>query len=373
MEVPDTARSSGFPLRSDLKANRPPCSTTTFFSLRDYHHLKINGYSRSLNSRRPFFQSSPFRAGGRTWRISYRPKGSSGDSDFISLYLALDDIVDEAVMACFTLSLLDLSKNPMHCHTAMANNFSEVRMFGFEEFIKREILERSEYLKEDSFTIRIQIHVVKETPSVQVPPSNIQQHLGSLLSMEGTDVEFRVGEETFVAHRLVLAARSPIFKAELYSPMKEGLVTNTIQIDDMEAQVFKAMLNFIYTDSLPEMEQEDESAMTQHLLVAADKYCIERLKLICQARLRNHINAGSVTVILALAEKHNCSDLKVACFNFLKVSTSQLGGMEAEEYEYLAKCYPTVKEDYESFLVRDLEKAKISEGTDGNSPSGHKD
>ncbi|CAL5029579.1 unnamed protein product [Urochloa decumbens] len=375
MAIP-AARSSGFPLRSALKADHPPCSTTTFFSLRDHHHLKINGYSRSLNSRSPFFESSPFRAGGRTWRISYRPKGSSGDSDFISMYLALDDIVDEAVMACFTLSLLDQSKNPVsyHCHTTMVNNFSEVRVFGFEEFIKREILERSEYLKDDSFTIRVQIHVVKETPSVQVPPSDIQQHLGSLLSMEeGADVEFRVGGETFVAHRLVLAARSPIFKAELYSPMKEGLVTNAIQIDDMEAQVFKAMLNFIYTDSLPEMEQEDESAMTQHLLVAADKYDMERLKLICQARLRNHINAGSVAVILALAEKHNCPDLKAACFNFLKlISTCQLGGMEAEEYEYLEKCYPTVKEDYDNFLL-DFEKANISEGTEGNSPSGHKD
>ncbi|CAN6229864.1 unnamed protein product [Urochloa humidicola] len=96
MEVLDTARSSGFPLRSALKADHPPCSTTTFFSLRDHHHLKINGYSRSLNSRCPFFQSSPFRAGGHTWRISYRPKGSSGDSDFISLHLTLDDIVESA-------------------------------------------------------------------------------------------------------------------------------------------------------------------------------------------------------------------------------------------------------------------------------------
>lgn len=78
-------------------------------------------------------------------------------------------------------------------------------------------------------------------------------------------------DEMFVAHRLVLAARSPVFKAELYSSMEEGIVTNTIRIDDMEAQVFKAMLNFIYTDSWQEMEQEDESTMAQHLLVAADK------------------------------------------------------------------------------------------------------
>jgi speckle-type POZ protein len=374
-------RTSGSPLVSAMKTDRPPCSTTTttttIFSLRDHHHLKINGYSGSLNSRRPFFKSSSFNVGGRNWRIHYRPKGSNGDSNFISFYLGLDNIVDETVMAYFTLSLLDQYKNlvPDYCRTTtMMNNFSKVRFFGFNEFIKREILERSEYLKDDSFTIRIQIHVVKETPSILVPPPDIQQHFASLfLSMECADVEFRVGGETFVAHRLVLAARSPVFNAELYSPMKEGVVTNTIQIDDMEALVFKVLLNFIYTDSLPEMEQEDESAMTQHLLVAADKYCMQRLKLICEARLHNHINAGSVAIILALADKHNCSGLKEACFNFLNSSTSPLRVMKDQECDYLAQSCPIVMKELNAiFLARDMVKVKISEGIKGSFPSSHK-
>ncbi|KAF8660275.1 hypothetical protein HU200_057842 [Digitaria exilis] len=300
---------------------------------------------------RPRFESSPFRVGGHAWRIGYYPRGTTwGNSDFISLYLVLDDIVDdEAMLAQFTLSLLDQEKNPVSCSTTHMNNFSEHRVFGYDRFIKREILERPEYLKDDSFTIRVQIHVVNETPSVLVPPPDIQQHIGSLLlSMEGGDVEFRVAGEAFVAHRLVLAARSPIFNAELYGPMKEGIVANTIQIDDMEAQVFKAMLDFIYTDSWPEMEQEDESAMAQHLLVAA-------------------------AVILALAEMHSCSALKEACFNFLSSSTSLLEIMEAQECEYLAQSCPAVMEELNAiFLARDLEKAKISEGIEGDTPSDHK-
>lgn len=311
----------------------------------------------------------PFRAGGRNWHIRYLPKGFNGESDFISIYLALDDIVDEAVVAMFTCSLLDQDKNsvPSYGGTSQMNDFSEVRIFGYEKFMKRENLERSEHIKDDSFTIRVQIHVVQETPSVLVPPSDIQQHLGSLLSMEGADVKFLVGGETFVAHRLMLAARSPIFNAELYSPMKEGVVTNTIQIDDMEAQVFKALLNFIYTDSWPEMEQEDEFAMTQHLLVAADRYCMQRLKLICEARLHNHIDAGSVAIILVLAEKHNCSSLKEACFKFL--GSAPLGVMEAQEFEYLAKSCPTVMEELNVFfLAQNLEKAQISQGIERQFP-----
>jgi len=91
------------------------------------------------------------------------------------------------------------------------------------------------------------------------------------------DVTFEVGEERFAAHRLVLGARSSVFMAELLGPMKEK--NRHIRIDDMEPRVFKAMLHFIYTDSLHKMHKRDTYAMDQHLLVAADRYGLERLKL----------------------------------------------------------------------------------------------
>ncbi|KAB8112806.1 hypothetical protein EE612_051541, partial [Oryza sativa] len=50
------------------------------------------------------------------------------------------------------------------------------------------------------------------------------------------------------AHRCVLAARSPVFRAELFGPMKESAATAVITVDDMEAEVFRALLAFIYTD-----------------------------------------------------------------------------------------------------------------------------
>ncbi|KAJ1295474.1 hypothetical protein BS78_01G227200 [Paspalum vaginatum] len=122
--------------------------------------------------------------------------------------------------------------------------------------------------------------------SVAVPPSDIQHHLGSLLqSQEGTDITFQVGGEKFTAHRCVVAARSAVFRAELFGPMKEGVVkvqkrkktkeaaiANTvIRIEDMDARVFGLLLGFIYSDSVPpEVEDEGESVW-QHLLVVADR------------------------------------------------------------------------------------------------------
>ena len=52
---------------------------------------------------------------------------------------------------------------------------------------------------------------------ISVPPSDLHQHLGSLLRTEkGADVVFDVAGETFAAQRCVLAARSPVFSAELF-------------------------------------------------------------------------------------------------------------------------------------------------------------
>ena len=66
---------------------------------------------------------------------------------------------------------------------------------------------------------------------------------------------------------------------------------SSLQVRDVEPRVFKAMLHFIYNDSLPEIdEDEDEVGMAQHLLVAADKYGLQRLKVMCEAMLLKHVH-----------------------------------------------------------------------------------
>ncbi|WVZ59023.1 hypothetical protein U9M48_009233 [Paspalum notatum var. saurae] len=317
-----------------------------------YHVLKIVGYSRtkdvpngdSINSRQ-------FLVGGRKWHVEYKPNGDTGESfDFISLYLYLDDTVPEAVKAMGKFSLLDQDGKPVPSYSKTTDfvNFSGKKNWGFAKFINSEVLEKSEHLKDDSFTVRIDVTVMKDvhtqdTPMVVVPPSDMHRHFGDLLlSKEGTDVKFRVRGKTFSAHRSVLAARSPVFKKALFGPMKEGSATNAIPIDDMEAKVFGALLTFMYTDELPDFEEEEESAMAQHLLVAADKYNLERLKLICEDKLCNHIDTGSATTILALAEQHNCCGLKQACFDFLSTSAALNTVMETDGFEYLTKNCPNI-------------------------------
>ncbi|KAF8685250.1 hypothetical protein HU200_044071 [Digitaria exilis] len=329
------------------------------------HDLTILGYSGTVGlGVGKHITSAAFAAGGHSWHIWYYPDGDSNESaDFIAVYLELADhhhhhkksdvAGDDVTTARFTFSLIDVSTgepapstiaSAIKLRTFCANTPS----WGFRKFIKRDILE--EYLKDDSFTIRCVITVVKirsDTTPVKfhvTPSTDLPRHFGELLvSKVGADVRFKVGRETFMAHRNVLAARSPVFKAELFGWMKEKASSGgQIKIDDMEARVFEAMLHFIYTDTLPEIEEGERRAMAQHLLVAADRYGLERLKMVCEEVLCNYIDLSSVATTLALAEQHGCHGLKEGCFKLLKSPGNMKAVVASDGYDHLARSCPSV-------------------------------
>ena len=84
------------------------------------------------------------------------------------------------------------------------------------------------------------------------------------------------------AHRLVLCARSSVFRRMLGAGMQEG-ATGVITIHDLPPRVFEALLFFIYTDALPEALQGGAMsiAMAQPLLMASDRCAFEPRVLCC--------------------------------------------------------------------------------------------
>jgi speckle-type POZ protein len=211
-------------------------------------------------------------------------------------------------------------------------------------------LEKSALLKDDCLMIECDLTVIKEPlvdqpVEVQMPPSNLSDNLGKLLETgEEADVIFKVKGEVFIAHKIVLAMRSPVFKAQLYGPMRDK-TSRKITVKDMQPAVFKALLHFIYTDSLPSMEDLDDDEneeMVKHLLVAADRYAIERLKLICEGILCKSLEVQSVATMLALADQHQCSRLKDACVEFVASSNRMDDVVATQGYAHLKRSCPAV-------------------------------
>lgn len=65
--------------------------------------------------------------------------------------------------------------------------------------------------------------------------------------------------------------------------------------------------------------------MAQHLLAAADRYALERLRLICEASLCEDVAINTVATTLALAEQHHCFQLKAVCLKFVATSENLRG------------------------------------------------
>uniref|UniRef100_A0A3B6CBG5 BTB domain-containing protein n=1 Tax=Triticum aestivum TaxID=4565 RepID=A0A3B6CBG5_WHEAT len=134
--------------------------------------------------------------------------------------------------------------------------------------------------------------------------------------------------------------RSPVFKAELYGARREK-DTRHITVADMQPAVFEGLLHFIYTDSLDDLGQDDYQETIRHLLVAADRYAMERLKIICESILCENIDAKTVVTTFALAYQHRCGRLNDTCIQFIaSLSTMETNDLMASQgyVELITKC-----------------------------------
>ncbi|XBJ18656.1 hypothetical protein VPH35_009772 [Triticum aestivum] len=298
------------------------------------HVLKIEGYSLTKGcGTGEFLRSEIFVIAGHRWHIKYFPDGVVSDyADWIDIFVQRDDDTDgKDIMARLWISLLNHDGESVPSHDIISSQFekySPKTARGCKKFMKRKDLEESSYLKDDCFSIRCHVTVRNE--------------IRTFKTREGTYL-FEVGGETFRAHRYIVAARSPVFMAELLGPMKEKAAA-CIRIDGMEAKVFKAMLHFIYTDSLPNIDEDEIVGMAQHLLVAADRYNLERLKLMCEETLCKSINKDSAATTLALAEQHGCDGLKKACFEFLTSVDNLKAVMASDGFAHLKSSCPSILE-----------------------------
>lgn len=229
-------------------------------------------------------------------------------------------------------------------------------MWGYKRFFRRAMLETSDYLKDDCLKINCTVGVVVSAVdcprlhSIQVPKSDIGLHFGMLLdNMEGSDVVFNVAGEKFHAHKLVLAARSPVFRSVFD---KQDGDAHEIDVSDMEPKVFKAMLHFIYRDALVEDELVEFSSISESsvsdsliakLLAASDKYDLGRLRRICESHLCKDISVNSVGRTLALADRFHATELKAVCLRFAAENLAAV--MQSDGFEYLKEKFPRLQSE----------------------------
>lgn len=391
VQVPDVVVPS-----SAAVISAPSRSRSVTETINGSHHFTIQGYSLAKGMGvGKYIASDTFSVGGYQWAVYFYPDGKNQEdqSIYVSVFIALASEGTD-VRALFELTLLDQSgrgKHKVHSHFDRALESGPYTlkyrgsMWGYKRFFRRTGLEISDYLKNDRLSISCTVGVVVSSTqgprlySIPVPESNIGEQFGALLDEgDNTDVTFIVGSETFKVHKLVLAARSPVFRAQLYGALADN-VKDTFEIEDIEPPVFQALLHFIYRDNLPdsiEMTSASPSSckvdtmMAQHLLAAADRFCLDRLRLVCEARLCKEVSVESVATTLALAEQHHALQLKLVCLKFAAANLA--GVLLSDGFKHLRESCPSLQSEILRTVAGVEEDgtkstwAQLSDGTDAN-------
>ncbi|CAH9115430.1 unnamed protein product [Cuscuta epithymum] len=353
-------------------ANSPQALQTSSRSITETvngsHRFVIQGYSLAKGMGvGKHIASENFSVGGHQWAIYFYPDGKNPEdtSAYVSVFIALASEGTD-VRALFELTLLDQSgkgKHKVHSHFDRSLESGPYTlkyrgsMWGYKRFFRRTSLETSDYLKDDCLKINCTVGVVRSTidclslHSIQVPDSDIGAHIGMLLdNMEGSDTVYNVAGERFNAHKMVLAARSPVFQSQLLDVADDD--KKEIVVTDMEPKVFEAMLHFVYRDTLMEEDPEASSSssvpsisdtLTAKLLAAADRYELGRLRRMCEVRLCKYISVNSVANILALADKYHATELKAVCLRYAAENLPAV--MQSDGFEYLKENCPSLQSE----------------------------
>ncbi|KAM0865762.1 hypothetical protein ACQ4PT_043058 [Festuca glaucescens] len=314
-----------------------------------------------------YAQSGVFSAGGHPWRIECFPRGvfGSGPAEYLAIYLRHMG-KSRSVRALFEAFLLDRDGQPC----SKVNERTDFHEFpvnedcdddsedqGWFRFVKAATLEK-DYVFEGHITFVCAILVIHDSPEHQKIgdspiPSDTGSDLGRLLDQEdGTDLSFIVDGEIFRVHRAVIAARSPVFRAELFGSMAEATMSS-ITLQDIKPATFKVMLRFIYTDEFPgEDELVDSSIhMFQDILAAADRYALDGLKLMCAQKLWDNVAVDTVETILSCAETYNCPKLKKECLNFFAVENNFKKAVFTDCFAMSVQKFPSITAELRERVV----------------------
>ena len=140
--------------------------------------------------------------------------------------------------------------------------------------LSHEQLLQSEWVHDDALTLKFVLEVrpcrdyssqVFAGEVVDVPEPTLHRDMLTLLEEAGcSDMHFRVQGELIRAHSQVLCARSEVFKKQLNSGMQEAN-SKLVVIEDCNVATFNDFLKFLYTDTLPTVEDLAEEPASQSL------------------------------------------------------------------------------------------------------------
>lgn len=287
----------------------------------------------SFLSKEPGFivKSLPFTVPGTesNWCLKLYPGGINPECDeHMSVFLKLLKPERAEVMAKFKLYLEKNNNSVGDSLESGIYNFTQEE-YGFPKVIKRDVLMKPEngLLLDDKLKIICEIKMnagMIDTFDNELPSYNadkcqvrfINDIHEMYLKRQLSDVKLVVDGKEFFAHKVILAARSPIF-ADIFI---ENSTKNEFEIDDVDGDVMEEVLRYIYSGKV----LVNNFTLVKNVLKAAVEYQFYdyNLEKICEALLITQIDAFNVTELFIFSDDYDLYDLQQAAIRYI-VSNSR--------------------------------------------------
>lgn len=173
-------------------------------------------------------------------------------------------------------------------------------------------------------TVTIQTHLQSDVPlptisSFQSLSNDLQNLLEDssckfdciLKTTDGTDIP---------AHKLILSARSPVFRAMLESDMRETQ-TGIITVLDCQAEVISDFVRYLYTGKCNDDKLQSHGI---EMLRMAHEFSVQSLLTTCEITLAQNASDENIIELLKLAELYQTKYLRDACIAYVVTHSSKL-------------------------------------------------
>lgn len=151
---------------------------------------------------------------------------------------------------------------------------------------------------------------------------------------EFSDVTFIVEGRKVFGHKMVLSIVSDCFRAMFTTGFRESQALE-IEIPDCTHASFLAVMEYIYTGSLPKTIIDPKNKSTRsaqqtinipmedlervvELLELADRFFLDHLKQMCESLLQTAVGNDTVEYLLSIAQKTNAIQLQCICEHFVR-------------------------------------------------------
>uniref|UniRef100_A0A915B6Y3 BTB domain-containing protein n=2 Tax=Ascarididae TaxID=6250 RepID=A0A915B6Y3_PARUN len=336
------------------------------------HKWSISQFSvqQELSNAGEFLESNTFGStnGEYKFRLKLFPSGKDEECrGYLSLFLQI--IKCPSPKLRFRVNFyIDATDGPRGC--ALNKNVVTINRGGIvtaSKFFSTETLKSrlSRFLPDDVLTVGVELTVYGEQSSCEIEPDEdsyvsadgtvhaprstcsfgddspnfvapFGRDLGQLLdSSDFSDFALQVGRRTFRCHKAILSARSPFFQAMFRNQSNQENVAGEATLEDVTPEAVSAILEYIYKDSCSDLANHP-----MEIMAAADRFCLDRLKLQCQEVLVRDMTVANVCERLRAADLYGAPKLKKKALSIFQRNRQAI--LESREWNDLETDCPSL-------------------------------